>query len=169
LHPDGPSTEADARAALRYLIEQRHVQVSDIWIVGRSIGTGVATQLATETPHAVGLILISPITSVSDVANQLWFYRYVFRPVQWLGQRNNFDNAAKISAAAMPVLIITGTRDQLAAPAMAPILYDRAKEPKTMHLIPGAGHNDILEVGDGTLVREIQSFIAGNSSQLDHP
>lgn len=169
LHPDGPSAEADARAALRYLIEQRHVQVSDIWIVGRSIGTGVATQLAIETPHAAGLVLISPITSVSDVANQSWLYRYVFRPVQWLGQRNNFNNAAKISAAAMPVLIITGTLDQLATPAMAKILYDRAKQPKTMHLIPGAGHNDILEVGDGTLMREIQSFIAGNSSQLDHP
>jgi pimeloyl-ACP methyl ester carboxylesterase len=169
LHADGPSTEADARAALRYLTEQRHVLLSDIWIVGRSIGTGVATQLATEAPHAGGLILISPITSVADVANQLWVYRDVFRPVQWLGQRNNFNNKAKIPAVAMPVLIITGTRDQLATPTMAKTLYDRAKEPKTMQLIDGAGHNDILEVGDGTLVREIQSFIAGTSSQLDHP
>jgi uncharacterized protein len=34
LHPDGPSTEADAQAALRYLIEQRQVKPSDIWIAG---------------------------------------------------------------------------------------------------------------------------------------
>jgi pimeloyl-ACP methyl ester carboxylesterase len=166
VHADGPSTEADARAALRYLIEQRHVQLSDIWIVGRSIGTGVATQLAMETPHAGGLILISPITSVADVANQLWVYRYVFRPVQWLGQRNNFNNKAKIPAVVMPVLIITGTRDQLATPAMAKTLYDRARAPKALQLIDGAGHNDILEVGDGSLVRAIQSFITGASSQL---
>jgi pimeloyl-ACP methyl ester carboxylesterase len=64
MQTDGPSTEADARAALRYLTEQRYVARADIWIGGRSIGTGVATQLAAETPHAGGLILISPISSV---------------------------------------------------------------------------------------------------------
>jgi pimeloyl-ACP methyl ester carboxylesterase len=169
MQTDGPSTEADASAALRYLTEQRHVARADIWIAGRSIGTGVATQLAAETPHASGLILISPISSVKDVANQLWVYRYLFRPVQWLGHKNDFNSAAKISAVQMPVLIISGAADQLAPPSMAQQLYARAHEPKTIHMIEGAGHNDILEIGDGNLVREIQSFMATNASLAQNP
>jgi hypothetical protein len=169
MQTDGPSTEADARAALRYLTEQRHVARADIWIAGRSIGTGVATQLAAETPHAGGLILISPISSVKDVANQLWVYRYLFRPAQWLGHKNDFNSAAKISAVQMPVLIISGAADQLAPPSMAQQLYDRSNSPKTIHLIEGAGHNDILEVGDGTLVREIHSFIGTTAPVEVHP
>jgi uncharacterized protein len=169
MQTDGPSTEADARAALRYLTEQRHVARADIWIAGRSIGTGVATQLAAETPHAGGLILISPISSVQDVANQLWVYRYLFRPVQWLGHKNDFNSAAKISAVQMPVLIISGAADQLAPPSMAQQLYARAHEPKTIHMIEDAGHNDILEIGDGNVVREIQSFMATNASLAQNP
>jgi uncharacterized protein len=169
MHTDGPSTEADARAALRYLTGQGHVQLSDIWIAGRSIGTGVATQLAVESAHAAGLVLISPITSVGDVANQSWVYRYLFRPVRWLGHKNDFNNKAKISSVEMPVLVITGTRDQLATPAMAKTLFDRAKAPKNLHLIDGAGHNDILEMGDGALVRAIEAFIGSRSPQANGP
>jgi uncharacterized protein len=169
MQTDGPSTEEDAGAALRYLLEQRHVARADIWIAGRSIGTGVATQLASETPRGGGLILISPISSVPDVANQSWVYRILFRPEQWLGHKNDFNSAAKMSAVQMPVLIIGGAADQLAPPSMAQKLYDRANSPKTIHFIAGAGHNDILEVGDGTLVREIQSFIGTAVSPAEKP
>ena len=169
LHPDGPSTAADARAALRYLLEQRQVRLADIYIAGRSIGTGVATQLATETPHAGGLILISPFTSVADVADQSWVYRYLFRPVRWLGHQNDFDNRAKISTVQMPVLIATGTLDQLATPKMTKILYDAAKHPKAMQMIDGADHNNIVQVGAKPLVHDIQVFIAETSAISVHP
>jgi uncharacterized protein len=160
LHPDGPSTAADARAALRYLLEQRHVPLADIYIAGRSIGTGVATQLATETPGAGGLILISPFTSVIDVGDQSWVYRVLFRPVRWMGHANDFDNRKKISAVHMPVLIMTGSQDELATPTMAKTLYDNAKKPKAMQLIDGADHNTIGLVGAAPLAQAIQTFIA---------
>ncbi len=98
----GPRTAEDARAAMHYLIEQRHFSPSDLYIAGWSIGSGVATQLAVESPHSAGLILLSPISSTYDVANQDPVYRTLLRPSQWIGNANNFENKNKIRKRAHP-------------------------------------------------------------------
>jgi len=162
LQANGLRTEADARAAMRYLIQQRHVAASDIFIAGWSIGSAVAAGLAVEAPHAAGLVLLSPITSTSDVANENWLFRYPFRPVEWFGHRNDFDTQARISTIHIPVLIMTGTQDELAPPCMAKAIYTRANQPRSIKLIEGARHNDLLETRDGTLLRVFQAF-------LNHP
>jgi pimeloyl-ACP methyl ester carboxylesterase len=159
LQTTGRTTAEDARAAMRYLREQRQVPDANIVICGWSIGTGVATQLALEAPEASGLILISPITSVYDVANQVWVFRYVLRPAQWLSSVNAFDNKAKIASIHMPVLIMTGSEDPIAEPWMAKTLYQRANEPKTMRIIEGASHNDIFGIGEHTILHELQTFL----------
>ena len=69
LRPTGATAREDGRAAMEYLKEIRHIPPPKIVIFGYSIGTGVATQLAKEYPGAGGLILLSPITSVDDVAD----------------------------------------------------------------------------------------------------
>jgi alpha/beta superfamily hydrolase len=86
------------RAAMRYLIEQRHVSPSDVYIAGRSIGSGVATQLAVESPHSAGLILLSPFSSVYDIANQDLIYGTVLRPGQWIDKANDFENKNKLAS-----------------------------------------------------------------------
>jgi pimeloyl-ACP methyl ester carboxylesterase len=155
---NGPRSEADAHAAMRYLIEQRHVNPSHVWIAGWSIGSAVAAQLATQSPAAAGLILFSPITSVNDVAHEE-YGPYLLRPLEWLGHENDFDTKVRISSVRIPVLIMSGTLDELAPPWMAKVLYEHANAPKTIRLIEGAHHNDFLDVGDGNLVRGMQSFI----------
>ena len=156
---NGPRSEADANAAMRYLLEQRHVSPSDVWIAGWSIGSAVATQLATVSPHAAGLILFSPITSVNDVAHEE-YGPYLFRPLEWLGHQNDLASKARISSVHIPVLIMSGTLDELAPPWMAKMLYERANPPKTIQMVEGAHHDDFMDVGDGNVVQEIQSFIA---------
>ena len=49
----------DARAAFTYLTVQRNVPSRDVLFLGRSIGTGPATEMAKEHPDAGGLILLS--------------------------------------------------------------------------------------------------------------
>jgi pimeloyl-ACP methyl ester carboxylesterase len=66
------SVYEDARAAFNYLTVQRTVANRNIILVGRSIGTAVATEMAKEHPDASGLILISPLTGVSDIAKNIW-------------------------------------------------------------------------------------------------
>ncbi len=45
-----------------------------------------------------------------------------------------------------PLLILQGDRDEVIPPSQGKALFDAANEPKSLWVIPGAGHNDILEV-----------------------
>jgi uncharacterized protein len=157
----GKSTAVDARLAMKYLETERHIPASKIVICGWSVGSGVAAQLALETPDAGGLILLSGITSADDVANQDAMFRYVLRPVEWLRHDNDFDTKEKVGSIHIPVLLISGADDTLAPPWMAKELYERANQPKTLRMIEGAGHTDLMEPRDGTLLRELQAFVAG--------
>jgi uncharacterized protein len=165
----GPRTAEDARAAARYLIEQRHFSPSDIYIAGWSIGSGVATQLAVESPHSAGLILLSPISSIYDVANQDWLYSTLLRPGQWIDNANNFENKNKIASVHIPVLIVSGASDTTASPWMPKLLYDRANQPKTLHMLDGVEHNDLWDKGDGTLVDYIRDFVYEGSTTTAAP
>jgi uncharacterized protein len=166
---NGPRTTEDARAAMRYLIEQRHISSSDIYIAGWSIGSGVATQLAVESPHSAGLILLSPISSTYDVANQDLIYSTVLRPSQWIDNANNFENKNKIAGVHIPVLIVSGTSDTVAVPWMPQLLYDRANQPKTLHMLEGVEHDDLWKKGNGTLVGYIREFVSGGSAETPLP
>jgi len=160
----GPRTGEDARAAMRYLIEQRHVSPSDIYISGWSLGSGVATQLAVESPHSAGLILLSPISSTYDAANQNALYRTLLRPSQWIDKANNFENKNKIASVRIPVLIVSGDVDTIASPWMPKLLYDRANQPKALHMLEGVEHNDLWDKGNATLVGYIRDFVSGSTA-----
>lgn len=159
LNASGHTTAEDALASLRYLTQQRHIPAKNIAICGRSIGTGVAAQLAIDSPSAGGLILVSPITSVIDVSDEDPVFRYVLRPVRWFRHDNDFDTRRKMGSIRMPVLIMTGTRDTLAPPRMAEELYARAAGPRTIRLLPGAGHNDILQSNGDEMVQSMTEFL----------
>jgi len=164
--PTGATAADDARAAMRFLAN-RGISTSDVIIAGRSIGSAIAAQLAAETPHAGGLILISPISSVADVANRDWLFRYLLRPAQLFLGANSLNTAARIPTIHAPLLILAGSKDELAEPWMAHKIYDRANQPKTLQFIEGADHNDIMEPRDGTLERTLASFIARTQTKIE--
>jgi pimeloyl-ACP methyl ester carboxylesterase len=159
LHPSGATVAEDAAAAMQYLEKARQVAAKDVVIFGYSIGTGVATQLALDEPGAGGLILLSPITSVDDVADEDWIYGDLLRPVQWFRHDNDLANKEKIGWIHTPLLILCGTEDTIARPWMAKELYARANEPKRIVWIEGAGHNDVMLPRDGTFLWAIVGFL----------
>jgi uncharacterized protein len=147
----------DARAAMRYLIEQRRVRVEDVVIVGRSIGTAIAAQLALENPHAAGLVLLSPLTNVYAVARQNPTMRWL--PLELMGSRNRLDTLRKIKQIHTPILLIVGSKDGLTPPWMAQTLFERANQPKQIYLVPDADHNDLWDVGGHDLISGLATFV----------
>jgi uncharacterized protein len=135
-NPGSPSEEGlyrDGRAALAWLLDQG-VPTGQIVLVGNSLGSGVATQLASEVP-ARALVLVSPFMSMTaTAANQ-----YPYAPVDWL-LADRFENIAKIGRAAMPVLVVHGSADEL-------IPLDHARQLAAANrmarivVLPGLGHN----------------------------
>lgn len=146
----------DARACFAYLTEQRKVPSRNVIFVGRSIGTGPATEMAKEHPEAGGLILISPFTSVPDAAQSIWYLRAF--PLSLLSH-NQFKNLSKIDSVRVPVLITVGTEDHITPPSMAHALFQKANQPKRLYLVPGADHDDVMKLGGQSLETQMSDFL----------
>src|SRR5206468_3332696 len=127
---------AAADAAYAWLTEYQHIAPDNLVIVGRSLGTAVAVNLASRKPHRA-LVLISPPSSYRDVAQS----HYPYLPARWL-VRNRFDSLAKISRCSAPVLIIHGTCDRTTPFAQGQRLFNAANEPKRFVAVQGADHGE---------------------------
>jgi len=140
--PSEEGTYADARGALDWL-RQRGWTPAQLVYFGESLGAAVALQLATEHPPA-GLVLEAPFTSIAAMGRH--HYPLLHFLLGWLLDAR-YDNLAKIGRIVSPLLIIQGEADTIVPPAMARRLYDAAKTPKRLQLIPGGDHNDLLFSG----------------------
>jgi uncharacterized protein len=151
------SVYQDARAAFNYLTQKRNIPAHEIIFVGRSIGTGVATEMAKEHPEAGGLILISPFTSTIDVGKtSMWILNLL---PNTLLSHNQFNNLSKIDAVHVPLLIVVGDHDTLTPPSMAQALIARANEPKHLSVIAGPDHDQMFRVGRQETVAPITAFL----------
>jgi len=134
-NPGAPSESGlykDGRAAIEWLLAQ-DMTGDQLVIIGNSVGSGVAVQMAAETPPAA-LILISPFESLAAVAGEQfrWF------PARWL-VRDRFDNAGKIGRVRSPILILHGSSDTLIPASHARRLAEAAPAAKLV-LFDGIGH-----------------------------
>lgn len=139
----------DANAAYDWLRAQRIV-AGKIALVGESLGTGVAVQLAASRP--VGAVALeAPYTSTADVAAGI----YPWVPVRWL-MKDQFQTIAHIGKVTAPLLIQHGDADQTIPLALGQQLFDAANQPKTFVTIAGAGHEALFE--KATWARETDFF-----------
>jgi len=145
----GRPTEAglnqDAETALRAFGEGR--DSPGVVLVGRSLGSGVAVEIASRRPPRL-LILISPYTSLVDMGRSL------VGPLAPALVPDRFDNLSKIAALTCPIVIVHGTRDEVVPFEMGRRL---ATAGRNVRFIPleGRTHNDLPEL-PSLLVTEIR-------------
>ena len=109
-----------------------------IAVMGRSIGSAVATELASKR-ETEKLILITPFDSALSVAQKLY-------PVFPMGLiiRDRFDSAARAAEITAPVLIIAAENDEIIPPENTRSLARAfSEEQLRFELLPGTGHNDL--------------------------
>ncbi len=151
-NPGSPSEEglyADARAALRGL-ETAGVRPSSVVLYGESLGSGVATKMATEFSVA-GVVLEALYTSVVDVAaGQYWYV-----PVRTL-MKDRFDSLDRIGDINSPVLILHGDADRIIPFEHGVELFQAATEPKVFKRFEDGNHLDLFDRG---AVDDIAAFI----------
>lgn len=123
---------ADGRAALGWL-KARGIAPDQTVLIGNSIGSGTATELAKDLRPA-GLAIVSGFTSLPDVvAEKVWW-----APTGYL-VRDRFDNSAKLGKVTAPVLLLHGTDDTMIGPEHARTLA-KANPRARLVLVPGFGH-----------------------------
>lgn len=130
----------------------------DIVIHGHSLGTGVATYVASQRP-ARALILEAPFTAASDVGQD----RYPLIPVALL-MHDHFANRDRIRDVHIPVLIAHGTADSVIPFAEGQKLYSLANAPKVFVAMPGSDHNTLVRDG---LYDHIWPFLGLPAVDLD--
>jgi len=132
--PSEAALIADAGSVYDW-VRLRHEPIA---VMGRSLGSGVATALATHRPIE-RLILITPYDSIANVAADHFFWL----PVRWL-IRDRYDSLARIGRVHAPVLAVIAEHDEVVLRARSDALI--AAMPSQLRrvvVVAGATHNDI--------------------------
>jgi pimeloyl-ACP methyl ester carboxylesterase len=133
--PSEAGCHAAAECAFACLCDQKKVPPREIILVGASLGTAMATRLATRHDNRL-LVLVGAFTSFPDMAQ----LRAPCYPSRWL-VHNHFDSLACIAHVHGPVLVVHGTRDGVVPFWMGQRLFARAPQPRRFYPIPGHGHS----------------------------
>ena len=133
--PSERSLVADALAQYDYASKLPGIDTERIFVFGRSLGSGVAVQLAAHRPLR-GVILVSPYDSIAAVATRYYWYL----PVDWM-LKHRFDSIAFAPQMKRPLLCFIAERDDVIPPEHAERLFAAWAGPKRRVLLGGAGHN----------------------------
>ena len=124
-----------AVSAFDEAVAQSHVPV---WVVGESLGSGVACYLAARKP-AAKLALISAFSSALDVAANA----YPMIPIRWL-MKDPFSSMDYVGAVSTPTHLIHGTGDTMVPVALGrKLLAAFPHGNAVLTEVGGYGHSDI--------------------------
>jgi fermentation-respiration switch protein FrsA (DUF1100 family) len=126
----------DVRAALRYLRDEAGYPLDRIMYFGESLGSAVATELATTDPPAA-LVLRSPFTDLASVGH----VHYPFLPVRLL-LRDRYPLAEQIARVEVPTTVVYGQDDGIVPPAQSRAVAAAAPGIVRVVEVAWADHND---------------------------
>jgi uncharacterized protein len=135
--PSEKSLIGDAIEVLDAIASRSDLDGSRIALHGRSLGAGVAVQVAAARPVRC-VVLTSPFASAVSVAQDM----YPWLPVRWL-MRHPFDSLARAPAIKAPALFLVGSEDSLIVPAQSWRLADAWGGLVERRTFQGFGHNDV--------------------------
>ena len=146
--PGEAAIVSDAGEIYDWAAKRGDIDTSRIAVHGRSLGTGVAVQLAAARP-AKCIVLTSPFSSALDVAREF----YPWLPVSLL-LRHPFDSGAHAPKLRIPALIISGSVDTIVKPHHSEKLAGLWGGEVERLKLAGFGHNDIdMHPGYATAIR----------------
>jgi alpha-beta hydrolase superfamily lysophospholipase len=141
--------------------------------LGMSMGAAALCFAAPHTRACAAVVLESCYFDISTAFESRlrngfppWYQR-LSRGVIWLTERRLGIKLAQLSPAEhigalapAPVLVLTGAEDLHATASEAQLLYERCRGPRELWVVPGAKHNDILEVGGAAYQRRVLDFLS---------
>lgn len=150
------SLVADARAALHWLKEESPAPVI---LVGESLGSGVAVQVAVAEPGLVaGLLLPVPFARMTEVAA----HHYPILPMGLI-LRDRWNSLDAIRDYPGPVAILVAGRDEVVGAPQGRRLAEACPGPVKVWEVPQAGHNELPLQPGRPPWSEMLSFLRGEA------
>ena len=150
--PSEDGLHRDARASVAALRAGDQVDQGRLVYMGESLGAAVALRLALEAPP-LACVLQSAFTSLRDVARE----HYPAALARLAG--NAYPSLERIPRLQVPVLIVHGAEDEIVPVAHARALFAAAREPRRLHVVEGAGHNDLVHVMGAGYGAEVAAWL----------
>lgn len=133
-HPQEQAIYSDALHIFDQ-IKSRHESAS---VIGRSLGSGVATLLATKR-EIDKLVLVTPFDSAENVAKK----RYPFYPISLL-LKDKYDSLSRAELIKVPTLVIIAENDRVIEQEHSYRLAEKITSTQvTVELFKNTGHNSI--------------------------
>jgi hypothetical protein len=128
----------DALSIYDYCVKRSDIDNQRIVIMGRSIGTGVATGL-TQNRVVKGTILICPFDSLVSIGKK----HYPFLPVSLL-LKHRFDSASRARSIKTPLLALLAENDEIIPRESSLRLIEQWGGPHSVRIIEGS-HNTLQD------------------------
>ena len=145
--PSIAGAQLDIDAAMRVLLARSDVDPERIIVFGQSLGAALAVHYVASSAHRSSVravVLDSPFSDYRLIAREKLASFFLTWPFQWVPRmtiENAFSPSASIDALApIPVLFIHGEDDLIVPPHHSQRLYERAREPKELWIVPDTGH-----------------------------
>ncbi|MEL7451467.1 MAG: hypothetical protein AAFN78_19810 [Pseudomonadota bacterium] len=135
-----------------FLYDQLDGTHESVAVIGRSLGSGVATKLATERDIA-WLVLVTPFDSISRVAQG--HFRWL--PVSLL-IKDRFDSHGRAARITAPTLVLAASNDEIIPRRHTEALIEAITQaPLTVVELKGTSHNTVSDTPD--YLAAIRQFI----------
>jgi uncharacterized protein len=149
--PSLAGMQLDIDAAMRSLLARKDVDPDKIIIFGQSLGGSLAIYYAAHSAYRANIRAVVIDSAFFDyrliVKEKLagFFLTWPFQWLPWLTVDDDFSPAnAVASISPLPLLLIHGDQDVVVPTHNSQQLFERAKEPKELWIVPGAGHTQSL-------------------------
>jgi uncharacterized protein len=153
--PGAPSESALTAAALAAVQSVRAASPRPLYLVGESLGGGVACAVAAQHPeHIHGLLLVTPFSSLQAVAQEHY-------PAWLVGLllRERYDNVTALSRYRGPVAVLLAGRDEVVPATLGRALYDSYGGPKRLWVQEASTHNTLSFDPRARWWREVVDFL----------
>jgi len=154
-------------AALPDLIAKHNLQPTQLWLMGRSLGSVWAAELAcvsTLQPPVAGVIIESGFASLKELPIAAPMLQMLGPAAAQLPEP--YANATKLGGCALPLLVVHGDNDTIVPHWHGEqILEKSGSSAKLLVTIKGGGHNDLTSVDGDNYFAAVSTFITSNGNK----
>ena len=145
---------ADSRIIYEYLKSNGKL-LAKVVVMGRSLGSASAIELCSSREDISGCVIESGYADPIPLVERRGIKVGEITPED----NRLFNNSQKISRVNCPLLIMHGAADDLIVPAEAELNFREAgSENKTLKILDGVGHNDIMMAPDFGYFTNLKMF-----------
>jgi hypothetical protein len=152
----GRPTEAGLREDAIAVYDDVRRRHADLAVMGRSLGSGIAVQLASVRP-VERLVLVTPFDSLANVAAA----HFPWLPVRTL-LKDGYESAVRASDVSAPVLMVIAAQDEIIPQARSDALAAAFRPGQAeVVMVPGVGHNTLDLSSD--YLQSVRRFLTPSS------